>query len=170
MRTHICVVVALLLTVSCDKGPNQGLDESGLAPAIKKEIRKEAKAATNEKKPRWQITYSGDLSGKVEGRILSVVPGPFTTAISGGAMTPDRKSTATESLQMSIVENEDEEPRAMIMLTLADGTKCSLPSSQEKARVKFVDKEKKTYHATFEGPLRCGEKRINLKGYVNKKP
>jgi len=170
MRTNILVFVTLLVSVSCDKGTDGSLHKDEIATAIKKEVRKEAKAATNEKKPRWQITYSGDLSGKVEGRLLSVVPGPFTTAIAGGAMTPDRKRTATESLQMSIVENKDKEPQAMIRLTLADGTKCSLPSPQEKARVNFVDKEKKTYHATFEGPLKCGEKRINLKGYVNKNP
>ena len=167
MRTYTSIFIALLLSVSCDKGT---LDKTEIATAIKKELKNEAKAATKVKKPRWRITYSGDLSGEVEGRLLSVVPGPFTTAIVGGAVTPDRKGKATETLQMSIVENKDEEPRAMIMLTLADGTKCSLPSPEEKAKVKIVDRERKTYHATFEGPLKCGDKRINLKGYVNREP
>lgn len=121
--------------------------------------------------PKWKFTYTGDLEGEVSGTIATAMPGPFSTAFAGGSMNADRTGSAPQKVQGSIFSYEGQPTRAMLTLHLLDGTQCRTKPTKEQPLLSatIVDAERKTFHATFSGTLVCGEKQIQIDGYLTKK-
>lgn len=171
--TLILFLVALVF--ACDaQSTTEESEATGVVPTkeeIKKEVKDGAKDALKKRGPKWKFTYSGDLKGEVEGTIATAVPGPFTVAIAGSSLKKDRKGTAPQKVSGSIVTKKDEGPRAMLTLHLEDGTKCVTKPEMDSPMLdtEVVDSNKKTYHAKFKGTMYCGEKKIQVDGWLRKK-
>lgn len=172
----IVIFVALLLGVSCDKSKESAEDTAKTTAEkigvpsekeIKQDIKKGVEDVLKNKGPKWKVSYKGDLSGKLEGTILTATSIAGNTTLMGADMTPDKKAKADHQIQATVVTRADP-PMVMMTLTLADGTKCKSEKEQT-SKVKFHDENAKTLKADFKGALTCeGGKKITYEASVDK--
>jgi hypothetical protein len=143
---------------------------------IEEEVTKEA--ATNvsdvltNKGPKWKVDYSGDLTGSVEGGILTATSagtGSMTSAL-GKAMKSDLRGSAPQALQVNFMASQTEERFANVNLTLADGTKCK-SDIKKLSRGEVTNPDPKAFTAEVPGELLCGDakdKRISYSATLAK--
>lgn len=172
----IVIFMALLLGVSCDKSNESAEDTAKTAAEkmgvpsekeIKQDIKKGVEDVLKNKGPKWKVSYNGDLSGKLEGSILTATSVAGATTLVGADMTPDKKAKADHQIQATIVNRADP-PMVMMTLTLADGTKCQAGKGQT-SKVKFYDENAKTLKADLKGALTCeGGKKITYEANVDR--
>lgn len=100
--------------------------------------------------PKWQLVYSGDLSGHIEGKSLVIV----------GTGTPEHLNFAVKTIRnnpgltATLSVHEGKPSGFLTRVTLEDGTKCTPVNRSD---VKVLDTNKETFHATIEGQMKCGE-------------
>lgn len=139
MRTLIAMLVLGLIS-ACDGQPSAATAPGGGAEP------------SGTRTPKWKVDYTGGFEGSVQGSILNVqtmIPG--NVVLAGGAISPDRKSKATEQLSATIVTSGSS-PTATVKLTLADGTKCR---SSDEATAKIIDGDGESFRAELSGALAC---------------
>ena len=137
MRTGIpsksrLAVPAILLAftfAACDRGTSGSVNPDG---------------------PKWQLDYSGDLSGHIEGKSLVIVRAGTPTHLNFAVKTIGNNPGLTATLSV----REDKPSGFLTRVTLEDGTKCT---PVDRSDVKVIDTSKETFHATVKGKLKCGE-------------
>lgn len=100
--------------------------------------------------PTWQIDYSGDLSGRIEGNSLLVLK----IGTSEHQNFTVRTISNNPGLSATLGLINDTPTGFLNRVTLEDGTVCT-PSDE--SDVTILDSSKETFHATVKGQLRCGE-------------
>jgi hypothetical protein len=113
--------------------------------------------------PAWEITYTGDLSGKISGSITAVAGGGSSTAIRGA--TPVLGGETFNGSVFLAVGKTGPATIAPFSMTLANGTKCS-QGAETRVRANVRNGERKTYHIEFEGALGCDGKAIKIEGFL----
>ncbi len=176
-KTTSALALAFALVAGCDenKPAPASTEVSSEAPSSQipdeKEIREDIAEGTKDalaKKKKWTVEYEGDLSGKLEGSIMSVVSVSKNTTIAGAAMTDDRKGKANRGFMARVLQY-GEEPVLDMNLTLEDGTKCKPPEPGKGQSVTIENAERKTFAATMKGELVCGDgKKIKYVASVDK--
>lgn len=110
----------------------------------------ESSNRSNPDKPKWQLDYSGDLSGHIEGKSLVIV----RTGPPANLMFAVKTIGNNPGLTATLSVREDKPSGFLSRVTLEDGTKCTLVDSSD---VNILDTSKETFHATVKGKLKCGE-------------
>lgn len=104
----------------------------------------------NSDEPKWQIDYSGDLSGHIEGKSLVIVrtgpPQHLNFAVRSIGNNPGVTAT--------LAAHEDKASGFLTRVTLENGTRCS---PIDRSDVRILDTSKETFHAIVEGKMKCGE-------------
>lgn len=100
--------------------------------------------------PKWQIDYSGDLSGQIQGKSLVIVrtglPAHLNFAVKSIGKNPGL--TATLSFREGTASG------FLTRMTLEDGTRCT---PFNRSDVNIHDTSKENFHATVNGQMKCGE-------------
>ena len=100
--------------------------------------------------PKWQLDYSGDLSGHIEGKSLVIVRAGPPEHLNFAVRTIGNNPGLTATL--SVHENK---PFGFLSrVTLEDGTRCAPVNRSD---VNVLDTSKETFHATVKGQMKCGE-------------
>jgi hypothetical protein len=129
----------LVLTLAgCDEGASKGDAPDGPSKRGDRDA------------PKWKVDYSGDLSGHIEGKSLVIVKTGPAAHTNFAVKTMGKKPGLTATLSI----HDDQPSGFLTQVTLEDGTKCK-PTGH--SNVKILDADKKTFHATIDGKLKCGE-------------
>jgi len=115
--------------------------------------------------PAWEITYTGDLSGKISGSIAVAAGASSSTAIRGA--THVRGGETFNGSVFLTMGKTGPATIAPFSMTLADGTKCS-QGAETRLRANVRNGERKTYHIEFEGALDCNGKAIKIEGFLKR--
>jgi hypothetical protein len=109
-----------------------------------------ASGSSNPDGPKWQIDYSGDLSGRIEGKSLVIVRTGPPKHLNFAVKTIGNNPGLTATLSV----HEDKPFGFLSRVTLENGTKCT---PVDRSDVNVLDTSKETFHATINGKLKCGE-------------
>jgi len=110
----------------------------------------EASKSTDSDQPKWQIDYSGDLSGHIEGKSLVIVRTGPPEHLNFAVKTIGNNPGLTATLSV-----HDNKPSGFLTrVRLEDGTVCS---AAERSDVNVLDTSKESFHATIQGVMKCGE-------------
>jgi hypothetical protein len=107
-------------------------------------------ARSNPDRPKWQVDYSGDLSGHIEGKSLVIVRTGPPTHLNFAVRTISKNPGLTATLSV----REDKASGFLTRVTLEDGTKCT---PIERSDVNVFDASKEAFHAAVNGKMKCGE-------------
>lgn len=180
MKRTTLLAFVLALTAACDSDKTAeskaSANAGSAAPPTKSEIADEVASGVKDqlqkRGPKWKVDYKGDLSGHVEGGVLTAMGVSSSISAVGAAMTKDSKGKAPEGLSVTILNANTDTPNPVVTLKLADGTKCTNDNKKGFPKIKLIDKERKTFHAELEGALVCGEqkdKSITFSAVLKKK-
>ncbi|MFW6052111.1 MAG: hypothetical protein ACODAU_13115 [Myxococcota bacterium] len=150
--TRGAVVAALLAFAlgGCDEEASEGT-VSGEAEELAGSDDSDAPSKGDDSDaPKWQVDYSGDLSGHIEGKSLVIVKTGPPKHVTYAVKTVGNNPGLTATLSV----HEGEPSGFLTRVTLEDGTECS---PKDRSDVKILDPDKETFHATIEGNLKCGE-------------
>lgn len=99
--------------------------------------------------PKWQVDYSGDLSGRIDGKSLVIIRTGPPQHLNFAVRTIRNNPGLTATLSV----HEDKASGFLSRVTLENGTKCT---PVERSDVKILDTSKETFHAIVEGRMKCG--------------
>ncbi len=105
---------------------------------------------SNPDRPKWQVDYTGDLAGHIEGKSLVIVSTGLPEHRNFAVKTVGNNPGLTAMLSV----HEDKPYGFLSRVTLENGTKCTPVDDSE---VNILDASKETYHATVIGKMKCGE-------------
>jgi hypothetical protein len=106
--------------------------------------------STDPDEPKWQIDYSGDLSGHIEGKSLVIVRTGPPEHLNFAVKTIGNNPGLTATLSV----NENKSSGFLTRVTLEDGNACT---GAERSDVNVLDTSKESFHATIKGVMKCGE-------------
>lgn len=178
MIRWVTFILATTLLLACDKPAEPAEPEAEGAAVAEKlpgevgdQVEKGVKDVLDAKGPKWRVEYDGDISGAVEGGILSVITMQGNRTLAGAAMTEDMKGKAPQSFRVSIhdIPKEGFKP-LMASLKLPDGTKCTDTTGKD-TKAEIMNGEKKKLEAKLTGTMRCGDdKKITYTAFIDETP
>ena len=158
--------VALILTLlagfaACESEPAPEPAAAGSEPkAAEPAPTKAAPSPPAAGAAKWKVTYSGDLSGEIQGTMVSSSGSRVaTTALGKSGVGVNR---GKQSLQATFLEGDADSRPVNINITLADGTRCkskvgTIPKG------KITNPESKSFAAEVAGQAYCDDKKIDFK-------
>jgi len=163
--------VLFMALVGCESESRAAADVP-TTKQVASEVESNVRDVMAKKGPKWKVEYSGDLTGAIEGGILTSNASPTSTIAIGAGMNKDMTGSAKGGLQVRLFPGKHDGQFASVSLTLGDGTKCqqdvrNLPRS----KVLHADNEK--FKAEVWGELLCGDakdKRISFEAVLDKQP
>lgn len=168
-------LLAMLALAACDSGaaPDGKADPTTETPAekvIKKDVDQGVKDELAKRGPKWKVEYSGDLTGAIEGGIMTagkVASSMPRMTVVGAGMKKDNSGQGTESFGATISGPAGKE-YAMVKLTLADGTRCSVSPDTAKmpSELKLIEPDPRKLRAVLKGSLACGEQKDKVITYM----
>jgi hypothetical protein len=165
--------ILFVALAGCESETKAAVAEDSTTNQVASEVESNVRDVMAKKGPKWKVEYSGDLTGSIEGGMLTSHSNPTAATIAiGGGMNKDMTGSAKGRLQVRFLPGKDDAGFAWVDLTLGDGTKCrhdfrNLPGG----RVLNADNEK--FKAEASGELLCGDakdKRISFEATINKQP
>ena len=156
----------------CESETKAAVAEVETTKQVATEVESNVRDVVAKKGPKWKVEYSGDLTGSIEGGILTFHSDPTSTIAIGRGMNKDMTGGAKGSLQVKFLPGKDDVNFALVSLTLGDGTKCQIDvRNMPTGTVHNVDDEE--FEAEASGELLCGDakdERISFEAALNKQP
>ncbi|MEZ4459000.1 MAG: hypothetical protein R3E66_04590 [bacterium] len=141
---------------------------------VSKEVAGGVRDVLANKGPKWKVDYTGDLTGSVQGNIMTAMSSPMHTSVLGKGMNASKTGAAKASFQATFMAGDNDQDRPVnANLTLEDGTKCKEDIKVGFSKGKLIDKTTETFKAEISGNLVCGDdksKKIAYKAFLSKKP
>ncbi len=147
-RASVALCFAFLLACGCD-GASSEENGAGAESGSGDDI-------------QWQLTYSGAISGEIEGDVLAVASVSSSTSIAASTSEPDGPLIQANVLLPGGETGEVE--TVVFTLDLDAQTRCS-GTMEAPVVVTVSDGNEDTYTADFEGALECDAGRITIEGY-----
>lgn len=111
---------------------------------------RETLGSSNPNGTKWRLSYSGDLSGHIEGKSLVIVKTGPSNHLNFAVRTIGNNPGLTATLSV-----HDSRPSGFVSrMTLEDGTRCA---PFKRSDVSVFDTSKETFHATVNGQMKCGQ-------------
>jgi len=156
----------------CESETEAAVAEVPTTKQVATEVESNVRDVVANKGPKWKVEYSGDLTGSIEGGILTSHSNPTGTIAMGAGMNNDMTGGAQSSLQVKFFPGEDDVNFALVSLTLDDGTKCQ-GDVRNMPRGRILNAIDEEFKAEVSGELVCGDakdKGISFDAALNKQP
>lgn len=111
---------------------------------------RETSGSSNPDNPEWQLDYSGDLSGHIEGKSVVIVRTGTPARLNFAVKTIGNDPGLTATLSV----RDGNASGFLTGVTLDDGTRCA---PFNRSDVNVLDANKESFHATVTGQMKCGE-------------